>query len=431
MCFIVCYLPKNTFPKSQRDNDIDFYSEATTSTISMDNLSFDAILLTVALQCDEADKKRFIHSRYQKRFYRLLSRVECQRRLQRIPRSALLDPKESPWRRVLDSRNDQALITLTGFDFNSFNEILETFSVYYNSYTPFTQSGSIEMLDRTVKKGRPRLMSASDGLGLVLVWTRTRGSTSVLQLIFGMTQSSTSEYLSFCTHLLIVVLQQIDGARVRRPTDEEIHSFKDAVKSRHPRLDGVWCTMDGLKLMLECASTEDEQNRYYNGWTCDHYIGAVLVFCPNGMIPICCYNVPGTVHDSSIAVVGNVYKKLEEVYNRSGGICVCDSAFSRSNYPFIIKSGKPTVEMNINELNILEEATSMRQSAEWGMRAFQCSFPRVKDRIPFEYKGQRKLMMKLLILLYNLRTKKVGINQILNVYMPSLDRNVNELYINH
>ena len=108
-------------------------------------------------------------------------------------------------------------------------------------------------------------MSALDGLGLVLVWTRTRGSTSVLQLIFGMTQSSTSEYLSFCTHLLIVVLQQIDGARVRRPTDEEIHSFKDAVKSRHPRLDGVWCTMDGLNLMLECASTEDEQNLYYNG----------------------------------------------------------------------------------------------------------------------------------------------------------------------
>ena len=272
---------------------------------------------------------------------------------------------------------------------------------------------------------------ALDALGLVLVWTRTRGSTSVLQLIFGMTQSSTSDYLSFCTHILIVVLQQIDGARVRRPTIEEIHSFKDAVKSRHPRFDGVWCTMDGLKLMLECTSNEDKQNRYNNGWTYDHYNGAVLVFCPNGMIPICCYNVPGTVHDSSIATIGNVYKKLEEVYNQTGGICVTDSAFSRANYPFITKSGKPTVDMTIDELNILEEATSMRQSAEWGMRAFQCSFLRAKEHIQFEYKGQRKLMMKLLILLYNLRTKKVGINQILNVYMPSLDRNVNELYINH
>ena len=52
---------KKHFSQSQRDNDIDFYSKATTSTISMDNLSFDAILLTIAVQCDEADKKT-LHS---------------------------------------------------------------------------------------------------------------------------------------------------------------------------------------------------------------------------------------------------------------------------------------------------------------------------------------------------------------------------------
>ena len=139
----------------------------------------------------------------------------------------------------------------------------------------------------------------------------------------------------------------MDDARVKRPADDEIHLFKDAVKCRHHTLDGVRCTMDGLKLMLECASNEDEQNRFYNGWTWDRYIGAALVFCPNGMIPIFCYNVPGSVHDSSIATVGNVYGKLEEVYARTGGICVTDSAFSQANYPFINKSGKPTVDMTI------------------------------------------------------------------------------------
>ena len=30
---------------------------------------------------------------------------------------------------------------------------------------------------------------------------------------------------------------------------------------------------------------------------------------------------------------------------------------------------------------------------------------------------------------YNLRMRKVGINQILNVYIPSLHENVNQLYI--
>jgi len=39
-------------------------------------------------------------------------------------------------------------------------------------------------------------------------------------------------------------------------------------------------------------------------------------------------------------------------------------------------------------------------------------------------------MIKVMIHLYNLRTKRVGINQILNVYMHSLDMNVNNIYIN-
>eukprot|EP00804_Cyclotella_cryptica_P010121 CCRYP_018494-RA/>CCRYP_018494-RA protein AED:0.03 eAED:0.03 QI:578/1/1/1/0/0/2/26/188 len=187
--------------------------------------------------------------------------------------------------------------------------------------------------------------------------------------------------------------------------------------------------MDGIKLMVECAAEDDVQNRFYNGWTCDHYIGAVLVFCPDGTIPICCYNVPGTVHDSNIALMGNIYSKLETVYNETGAKCTVDSAFARNNYPFLIKSCKPSLDMTIDEMEIAKDATSMRQSAEWGMRAFQASFPRIKDRITMEERGQRKLMMKLMILLYNLRTRRVGINQILNVYMPSLNEDVNALYI--
>ena len=84
--------------------------------------------------------------------------------------------------------------------------------------------------------------------------------------------------------------------------------------------------------------------------------------------------------------------------------------------------------MTVEQMNLAAEATSMWQSAEWGMRAFQASFPRVKDRIEFESIGQRKLMMKVMILLFNLHARRVGINQILNIYMPSLNVNVNELY---
>ena len=73
------------------------------------------------------------------------------------------------------------------------------------------------------------------------------------------------------------------------------------------------------------------------------------------------------------------------------------------------------------------DATSMRQSAEWDMRLLQASIPRLKDTIRFEDRGDRGLMLKLAVLLVNLRSRMVGINQICNVYMPALKRSVDEV----
>ena len=42
--------------------------------------------------------------------------------------------------------------------------------------------------------------------------------------------------------------------------------------------------------------------------------------------------------------------------------------------------------------------------------------------------GQCKLMMKLMLLLFNLHARRVGINQILNAYMASLMQDVNKIY---
>ncbi len=75
----------------------------------------DLILLLIAVEQDNTNlQDAFVHSQYQKWFLRQLSKTECRRRQCRIPRSALLSPLKSPRKRVLQSRNDQALITLTG-----------------------------------------------------------------------------------------------------------------------------------------------------------------------------------------------------------------------------------------------------------------------------------------------------------------------------
>jgi hypothetical protein len=68
----------------------------------------------------------------------------------------------------------------------------------------------------------------------------------------------------------------------------------------------------------------------------------------------------------------------------------------------------------------------VQQTAEWGMRMIQTSFPRIKDRFVYEERGERRIYLKMLILLYNMRARMVGINQIRNTYMRHLMRDANE-----
>ena len=82
----------------------------------------------------------------------------------------------------------------------------------------------------------------------------------------------------------------------------------------------------------------------------------------------------------------------------------------------------------IHTMKLNKEATSMRQSAEWGMRALQGSFPRLTNRFRFEEKGERGIMLKMMVLAYNLRARMVGINQIRNVYMPTLKKRARRIF---
>ena len=156
-----------------------------------------------------------------KKFYRKLTKLQRRQRQRRIPRCALLAPKESAWGQVYESGSDHELITMTGFDFETFHFIEPDFRYFYDRYSPYSKEGVIVALQRdgddNVLKGCPRLMSAADGLGLVLTWTRTRGSTMVLELIFGMTQTSILDYLAFCTQILVHILKGKDDAKIKLP----------------------------------------------------------------------------------------------------------------------------------------------------------------------------------------------------------------------
>ena len=57
---------------------------------------------------------------------------------------------------------------------------------------------------------------------------------------------------------------------------------------------------------------------------CDGCVGCF----PDGTITIAFYNVPGCCHDSTVADWGDLYLKLEKVYEDRGLKFVIDSAIS-------------------------------------------------------------------------------------------------------
>ena len=371
------------------------------------------------------------HSRYRKDFLHSLSKRQRRRRQRRIPREALLTIDVSPWRKLLNSRHDGALITATGFDMSSLSSIFARFAPLFDNNSPFV-SDCISPINP--KRGRKRKIRHEDCVGLTLMWTRTRGAVTLLQMIFGMTRTNFDLYLKFGIRIMIELYARHPLAKLGLPTAEKVAEYKEAVAARHPHLQDVCFTMDGLKLYIEKPSDEKTQSRFYNGWTHGHYVTSVFVFAPDGTIVFAFYNLPGCIHDSQTAHMGEIYKKLALVYELYGGKCTVDDAFAKVSREYLIKSSQDKNYSNaetraeqIADIAQKRDATSMRQSAEWGMRLLQASIPRLKDTIRFEDRGDRGLMLKLAVLLVNLRSRMVGINQIRNVYMPALKRSVDEV----
>lgn len=356
-------------------------------------------------------------------FRRRLSLEGRRKRDRRLPRAVLLHPWRSPWQKIRYSGDDQSMITVTGFDCDAFNKLLNIFKPYYYNYTPWTgdKDGTTYMKLKVPynerKSGRKRIIKAHAALGLVLTWYRFRGAAYILQGWFGFTGSHANTWLRFSRRMLLKALKMEPSARVAFPDANAIEEYKKIVKANHSMLRDVYSTADGLKLHFEEMDEEVEQGKYYNGWTHGHYVTNLFCFGADGRIIKCAVNIPGSQHDSTIAEWCGFYDKLEQVFNETGGKCCVDSAFCSVDRKYIIKSGDDlTMCKSAKDIGIQRQATSLRQASEWGMRAIQSAFPRLKDTIHYEKNGERVVILKLVPLLYNFRLEEVGLNQIRNVY---------------
>ncbi len=138
---------------------------------------------------------------------------------------------------------------------------------------------------------------------------------------------------------------------------------------------------------------------------------------------------------SQVAEWGCIYQKLEGLWEKYKFRCIMDSAFGKFECQFIIKSSHDYISSNqlsrseqSRDIQEKRAATSMWQTAEWGMHGLQASFPCLKDWFVYEERGEQRITLKMFVLLFNLYAHMVGINLICNVYMQFLNWNANAEY---
>jgi hypothetical protein len=361
--------------------------------------------------------------------YQAMSIVQRKRRRRAIPRPGLLHPCRSPWEQLYGCGCDQSLITFTGFDHLAFRKLHERFKPLYDQSSPYRIDEEGRLIRAKFKPGlggRPRSLSSEACLGLTLSYFRTMSQEYLLAVYFGVTHGRYNIWGRYGRRLLSECLSSCPTAVPSFPSHAKIEVYKQAISEKYPQLVDLYCVMDGMKLNVQCPGDALLQERFYNGWKCGHFVNQLFVFAPDGTIIMAVVDAPGTKHDSEMAMLGDpsVYDQLDRCYDETGGKCSADSAFATRGRESIVKS-MPKDQIPINATSTahrdyLRQNLSLRQAAEWGMRAYQGSFPRLKMTMKWEYKGERHISLWLSVLLYNYRANNVGLNQIRTVYMPQL-----------
>lgn len=129
-------------------------------------------------------------------------------------------------------------------------------------------------------------------------------------------------------------------------------------------------------------------------------------------------NAPGSWHDSRVA--RSIYQKLL-TRTPEGFYLVADTAFPRGSAQIEgricapIKTGQAihgTTAQIEEKLAFDRDLLSYRQTAEWGMRALQGSFGRLRLPLGIGDAEERGDLLEMCVRLHNLRTQRVGYNQI-------------------
>jgi hypothetical protein len=368
-------------------------------------------------------------------------RVRIERRRRHyLTRPDLLDnPRgETPWQRLYESRSDRAYITTMSVDVATFDLILDSGFrfAWNNNCIPRADAPGT-----TTPRIYHRSLDAAGALGLVLHYLNSTMEDISLMQIFALVPATISRYTTFSLEILLSTLRDLKDAQIQWPRDNEFNELNELVLARHPLLTGAFGTMDGLNLPVQKSADEEIENSTYNGWLHSHFVSSVLAFSASGTCQVahcsihttwnktgviigCRLNAPGSWHDARVAQP--IYEKLR-MSTPEGFYVVTDTAFPRGTDQIHGRIRAPMKEgtrlpadpiVRTETLAYDRQLLSFRQTAEWGNGILQKVFGRLRVPLPINNESRRAFILENCVRLCNLRTRRVGLNQIRTVYMP-------------
>jgi hypothetical protein len=330
-----------------------------------------------------------------------------------LTKSALLHPMFSPWSRLYQTADENSFLNLTGMTRYAFEKLLVVI---------------FEETDSHGRRGRRASLDRPAQLGLLLFYLSSTMRVKHLSLIFGVPPSTAKRYISKLLDLVIDKLQDNEQAKISWPSDAEMEKWARLINNREPLVNDVIGFVDGVAIHVQCADDENQQSIFYSGHVKDTMVNNVFAFSPEGKIFHAAVNFPGSWHDSQVAMdlIATVLEKIG-IYK----LCV-DQGFPRKGEMFdkfvgpLSRRRKSALADNLRDALIKrhEVYVSLRQASEWGMRALQGTFSRLKSRLTSNKENRRKLILAI-IFLHNFRTHEVGLNQIATVFNPEFESAVN------
>lgn len=340
---------------------------------------------------------------YARRLKRQLHTIRTPYKLHKVD---LNPPSLSAWARINVVNSDRGHMFYTTFTKHGFDTLYEL--VYPQSEAPPAET-----------RGRPCLLTKRDNLAMTCFWLHSVASLNMVASLFNCPPSTCSRNILAVMARLHEVLPHVHEARIQWPSDIEATGFARLILANMLKkgntgehVNGLpFAFMDGCNLPVLRHEDTVVQDKFYALWKSCHTVSNLFVWAPDGTIIHANYNVPGAVHDSTIA--NEAYHMLGEMH--PSFTILADSAFKRQGGRVVTTQTREITAASAASRKRNKQIASQRVAAEWGNAGLQAAWVRLTTPLTTHDQHRRRIIAVCLHL-HNFRTRVVDINQIRTVY---------------